>query len=175
MFIEGSAVHSAAYLQQVAAEFQAGHWVRVAAGATTAVLAFVAMLRMHAISVSSSAACQWADPFWKARPVDLRELVSQVEHVSQAYAARFGITRDSDWQILKLHEEVGELTQAHLMRQGQARSKGLSTAEIDAVFRAEVADVLGQVLLIAHHHGIDVVEEIERKWLVRRNPAALPD
>jgi NTP pyrophosphatase (non-canonical NTP hydrolase) len=107
--------------------------------------------------------------------VDLRELVSQVEHVSQAYAARFGITRDSDWQILKLHEEVGELTQAHLMRQGQARSKGLTTAEIDAVFRAEVADVLGQVLLIAHHHGIDVVEEIERKWLVGRDPAALPD
>ena len=27
---------------------------------------------------------------------------------------------------MKLHEEVGELTQAHLMRQGQARSKGLT-------------------------------------------------
>jgi hypothetical protein len=47
MFVEGPAVHDAAFLQQVAAEFQAGHWVRVAAGAATAVLAFTAMLRAH--------------------------------------------------------------------------------------------------------------------------------
>ena len=67
---------------------------------------------------------------------------------------------------MKLHEEVGELTQAHLMREGQARSKGLNAAELDAIFRAEVADVLCQALLLAHHHGIDVVDEIERKWFV---------
>lgn len=47
MFVEGSAVHSAAYLQQVAAEFQAGHWVRVATGSVTALLACTGMLRMH--------------------------------------------------------------------------------------------------------------------------------
>jgi NTP pyrophosphatase (non-canonical NTP hydrolase) len=99
--------------------------------------------------------------------MDLHELTDRIEHVSQAYAARFGVTRDSNWQILKLHEEVGELTQAHLMRHGQARSKGLSGAEIEAAFRAEVADVLGQILLIARHHDIDVVDEIERKWLLR--------
>ena len=51
MFVEGSAVHDAVYLQQVAAEFQAGHWVRVAMGAATAGLAFVAMLRTHRRSV----------------------------------------------------------------------------------------------------------------------------
>jgi NTP pyrophosphatase (non-canonical NTP hydrolase) len=98
--------------------------------------------------------------------VDIRELTAQLEHVSQVYASRFGIDRDSNWQILKLHEEVGELTQAHLTRQGQARSKGLGAAEIDAMFRAEVADVLSHVLLLTHHHGIDVVEEVARKWLV---------
>ena len=47
MFIEGPAVHDAAYLQQVAAEFQAGHWVRVAMAVVTAVLAFGGMLRMQ--------------------------------------------------------------------------------------------------------------------------------
>ncbi|OLT11505.1 pyrophosphatase [Pseudonocardia sp. CNS-139] len=107
--------------------------------------------------------------------MDLRELTAQVEHVSRAYAARFGITRDGNWQILKLHEEVGELTQVHLMRQGQARTKGLTGADIDAAFRAEVADVLGQVLLLAHHHGIDLVTEIERKWLARRDVADISD
>jgi hypothetical protein len=74
--------------------------------------------------------------------MDIRELTAQVEHVSQGYASRFGIDRVSNWQIFRLHEEVGELTQAHLMRQGQAWAKGLSSAQIDATFRAEVADVL---------------------------------
>lgn len=54
MFTEGAAVHSAAYLQQVATEFQNGHWVRVLTGALTAVLAFVAMLRMHREAVESA-------------------------------------------------------------------------------------------------------------------------
>jgi NTP pyrophosphatase (non-canonical NTP hydrolase) len=107
--------------------------------------------------------------------VDLHELTAKVEQVSSAYATRFGFTRDADWLVLKLHEEVGELTQAHLMRTGQARDKGLGAGEIDAVFRAEVADVLGQILVIAHHYGIDLVEEMERKWFVRRHQAQLPE
>jgi NTP pyrophosphatase (non-canonical NTP hydrolase) len=55
------------------------------------------------------------------------------------------------------------------MREGQARSKGHSAAEIDATFRAEVADVVCHILLLAHHHDIDIVDEVERKWLVRRD------
>jgi NTP pyrophosphatase (non-canonical NTP hydrolase) len=106
--------------------------------------------------------------------MDIRELTAKVEHVSQIYASRFGITRDDDWQVLKLTEEVGELTQLHLMRRGQARSKGHTPQEIDAAFRAEVADVLSQVLLLAHHHGIDVVEEVRRKWLVWSDASPRP-
>jgi NTP pyrophosphatase (non-canonical NTP hydrolase) len=61
------------------------------------------------------------------------------------------------------------------MLQGQARSKGLSRDDIQAAFRAEVADVLSQVLLLAHHHSIDVVAEIERKWLVWRDVSPDPE
>jgi excisionase family DNA binding protein len=85
---------------------------------------------------------------------------------SQAYASRFGIDRDANWFILKLQEEIGELTQAHLMLTGQARTKDRSADEIHATFRAEVADVLCQVLILARHHKIDVVEVIRSKWLV---------
>jgi NTP pyrophosphatase (non-canonical NTP hydrolase) len=108
-------------------------------------------------------------------PVDIRELTARVERISKGYAARFGIERDSNWQILKLHEEIGELTQAHLMREGQARPKGRSAAEIDAIFRAEVADVLSHVLLLAQHHGIDIVDEVTRKWLIRQDAPASPE
>ena len=41
--------------------------------------------------------------------------------------------------------------------------------QLEAAFRAEVADVLSQILLLAHHHGIDVVDEVDRKWLAHRS------
>ena len=98
--------------------------------------------------------------------MDIQELTAQVERVSQGYASRFGIERDANWFVLKLQEEIGELTQAHLMLSGQARTKGRSAEEIHAMFRAEVADVLCHVLILARHHKIDVIEEIQSKWLV---------
>jgi NTP pyrophosphatase (non-canonical NTP hydrolase) len=98
--------------------------------------------------------------------VDLEELCDRVERVAQGYSRRFGVEQDDDWHILKLAEEVGELTQAYLMRVGKARDKGLTDAELDANFAGEVADVIGQALLIARRFGVDVLPALERKWLV---------
>ncbi|TDD24596.1 pyrophosphatase [Nonomuraea diastatica] len=101
--------------------------------------------------------------------MDLRRLSDEVESVSQRYAEKLGIERDDIWFLLKLQEEVGELTQAFLMRTGRARSKGRTVDELDAGFRAELADVLCHVVLMARHHGVDLPAEIDRKWLVH-NP-----
>ena len=99
--------------------------------------------------------------------MDLRRLSRDVETVSQRYAETFGIRRDSTWFLLKLQEEVGELTQAYLMQSGQARTKDLTPEQLAANFRAELADVLCQVLLLARHHDVDLPAEIDRKWLSR--------
>ncbi|MEO3876613.1 pyrophosphatase [Nonomuraea sp. B12E4] len=97
--------------------------------------------------------------------MDLRRLALEIESISSRYAAKLGIERDDTWFLLKLQEEMGELTQAFLMRSGRARTKGHSAAELDTNFRAELADVLCHVVLMAHHHGVDLQTEIERKWL----------
>ncbi|MEV6598804.1 pyrophosphatase [Actinoplanes sp. NPDC051346] len=97
--------------------------------------------------------------------MDLVRLTDNAEEISQAYARRHDITRDAAWFLLKLQEEVGELTQAFLMRTGQARPKGHSAQEIDELFQGELADVLCHVLLLARHHGVDLEEAVERKWL----------
>ncbi|MGN9778164.1 pyrophosphatase [Micromonospora sp. H33] len=98
--------------------------------------------------------------------MDLTQLTDEVEAVSSLYARRHGIERDATWFLLKLQEEVGELTQAFLMRAGQARGKGHSKQQLDESFRSELADVLSQVLLMARHHGVNLQAEVERKWLV---------
>jgi len=74
--------------------------------------------------------------------MDIKALTDEVEHIPRAYASRFEINRDDTWFLLKLQEEVGELAQAHLMRTGQARTKGMTAQEIDEAFRSEVAGVL---------------------------------
>jgi NTP pyrophosphatase (non-canonical NTP hydrolase) len=102
--------------------------------------------------------------------MDLQQLADEVETVSDIYARKHGINRDDTWFLLKLQEEIGELTQVFLMRAGQARDKGHSPEQLESDFRSELADVLCQVLLMARHHGIDLEAEVERKWLVW-NPA----
>jgi NTP pyrophosphatase (non-canonical NTP hydrolase) len=96
----------------------------------------------------------------------LSELMNEVEQVSQKYAATFGIERDSDWFILKLQEELGELIQSYLMMIGQARAKDKSPEQLRADFNKEVADVFGHVLLLAKHHNVDLDKEVKDKWLV---------
>jgi len=99
--------------------------------------------------------------------MDLAQLSDDVEAISQRYAAHYGFRRDDTWFLLKLQEEVGELTQAFLRRSGQARDKGLTPVELESGYAAELADVVCQVLLLARHSGVDLEAAIERKWLYR--------
>lgn len=99
--------------------------------------------------------------------MDIEHLAEKVELVSQHYAESFNIERDANWFVLKLQEEVGELTQSYLMLTGQARAKGMSAAEIQAAFHREVADVLCHTLLLARFHNVDLEKEINEKWLWR--------
>jgi NTP pyrophosphatase (non-canonical NTP hydrolase) len=102
--------------------------------------------------------------------MDMADLQADVEAVSVFYAERNGIDRTDDWFMLKLGEEVGELTQAYLARSGRARDKGRGLAQLEEDFRAELADVVAQVLLIAQRFDVDIASEVERKWL-RWKPA----
>jgi len=95
---------------------------------------------------------------------DLRSLTDAIEAVSARYAQRFGIRRDLEWCLLKLGEELGELTQAHLKRSGQARASD-DNAELTRRFEDEMADVLGQLLVLAKLSGTDLLAALERKWL----------
>jgi hypothetical protein len=59
MFVDPAGTHTAEYLRQVAAEFVAGHWVRLAGGAVTAALAFTALLRHVRMTGSAPTTVAW--------------------------------------------------------------------------------------------------------------------
>ncbi|MER7245310.1 pyrophosphatase [Kribbella sp. NPDC000426] len=98
--------------------------------------------------------------------MDLETLSERLEKISVGYGERLGFERDPDWFLLKLQEEVGELTQAYLQHTRRARSKGATPDVIRDAFHQEFADVLCQLLLFARQHDVDLPAEIERKWLV---------
>jgi len=60
--------------------------------------------------------------------MDLQRITDELESVSRIYAERHGITRDPTWFVLKLQEEVGELTQA--FRTGCAGRREIPRREV---------------------------------------------
>lgn len=96
--------------------------------------------------------------------MELQKLSDEVEIISRAYARIHGLERTDDWLLLKLHEEIGELTQAFLNLSGRSRDRGLSEDEVRDAFCGEVADALGQLLLVARRFDVDLAEELDRKW-----------
>jgi len=94
----------------------------------------------------------------------LAALADKLDLVSDIYAERNSIKRDDDWYVLKLQEELGELTAEHLKATGRGRLKGADADAVRTALENEVADVLAMLLLYARHNGIDLDAALARKW-----------
>jgi NTP pyrophosphatase (non-canonical NTP hydrolase) len=81
--------------------------------------------------------------------MNVHKVTRLVKKVSDIYAKKYGIRRDSNWYILKLQEEMGELIQSYLMMTGRGRQKDKSKEQITEDFHKEIAVVFCQVLLLA--------------------------
>lgn len=92
------------------------------------------------------------------------ELTALVSEVSDTYASRNDIIRDHDWYVLKLQEELGELTAEFLKTTGRGRLKGASSEAIRHALEDEAGDVLATLLLFAAENQIDLEAALERKW-----------
>lgn len=93
-----------------------------------------------------------------------KALSARIGQVGELYARVHGIPRSPDWYLLKLTEELGELTAEHLLMQGRARpaTEGGGTRE---ALENEAADLFGQFVLYLRANEIDIEAAIERKWL----------
>ncbi len=100
-------------------------------------------------------------------PLTLREVSEAAAEISDIYAGKFGIARDDDWYLLKLQEELGELSQAHLRLSSRGRGEASEHDRAD-----EAADLLCQVLLYCRRFGVDLDAAVRRKWLTWLEPAA---
>lgn len=94
----------------------------------------------------------------------LKDLQARFDAASRNYCTIYGLERDCDWVMLKLLEEVGELTQVWNRRTGRGRPNGQTAAELHQSLADETADVLGMILLVAQENNLDLEAAILRKW-----------
>ena len=92
--------------------------------------------------------------------MNLADLSRDVLRISDLYAREHGIERSGDWALLKVQEELGELTAEHLRMSGRARGAADAGKLSD-----EAADVLGMLLIYCDRAGIDIEAAMQRKWL----------
>ncbi|PIR75612.1 MAG: hypothetical protein CO030_00575 [Candidatus Magasanikbacteria bacterium CG_4_9_14_0_2_um_filter_42_11] len=94
------------------------------------------------------------------------ELQEKMINNAMNYGKRHNIEIDEDFALLKLYEEVGELTQAVLIHRKKSRpSKFVSAEESKKELGKELADVVGMAILNAHLLGIDLEDAIDKKWI----------
>lgn len=95
----------------------------------------------------------------------IRRLADQFEAASLGYVEANGLVRDADWFVLKMQEELGELTQVWNKLTGRGRRRDRAEAALRDDLADEAADLLGHVLLFARRNELDLTAAIERKWL----------
>ncbi len=95
----------------------------------------------------------------------LKKLTEELEKVAIIYSKKYKIKRTGDWYMMKIQEELGELSSAYLKTTKRARTKKKTQAELQENFKEEFADVLSMLLLFARHQKIDMDKAVQEKWL----------
>jgi NTP pyrophosphatase (non-canonical NTP hydrolase) len=93
---------------------------------------------------------------------NIEAFTDRLKAISDRYGRVYGIDRGGDWHLLKVQEEMGELTQAYLAKTARSRrdpEKALTE------MAHEMADVLCMLLLMARDEGVDLNAAIRDKWL----------
>jgi NTP pyrophosphatase (non-canonical NTP hydrolase) len=96
--------------------------------------------------------------------MEMKELTETISGICDIYVKKYGIEQSQDWLLLKIQEEMGELSSAYLKLTKRGRVGAKSPADLEANLQEEIADVLAFVLLFARARGIDPEEAIKNKW-----------
>ena len=99
--------------------------------------------------------------------MEMNKIQKKVAAKVQEYGAANGIDIDVPFLVMKLYEEVGELTNALLIHEGKARKRKLvSKEESTKMLRGEIADVVGSAIAVADALGIDSEKVLQERWFL---------
>ena len=97
--------------------------------------------------------------------MELSEAAKYCETGWNAYAKAHGIQRDDVFYLLKLQEELGELTRRFLELRKQ--ESAADTGKLRQKFAGDCASIVGNALILARHFEVDLETHIRAKFAVR--------
>lgn len=102
--------------------------------------------------------------------MEFKELQAKIIETELDYGKKFKIDIDEDYTLLKLYEEMGELSQAILINRKKCRPEKYPGVEVaKEKLGEEMADVLGLLVTNAKLLDIDLEKALEKKWLRKRD------
>ena len=96
--------------------------------------------------------------------MEIKQLQKKASKVFLDNLDRDDIKVSDDYLLLKLTEELGELTQSFLVHKKRCRPAKYLSPQTS---KKELSDVLGLILVIAEKFKIDVEEALIKKWITR--------
>ncbi len=98
--------------------------------------------------------------------MNLKEIALHCEKAWSQYAEKHQIHRDDEFYLFKIQEELGELTRAFLELRGSEKKRKTATEDLKSKFASDVASLVGNSLILAHHFGVDLEPMIKAKFPV---------
>jgi NTP pyrophosphatase (non-canonical NTP hydrolase) len=96
--------------------------------------------------------------------MEIKELTEKISGICDIYVKKYEIDQNQDWLLLKIQEELGELSSAYLKLTKRGRVGVKTRVELENNLQEEIADVLAFILLFSRAHGIDPEQAIKNKW-----------
>jgi NTP pyrophosphatase (non-canonical NTP hydrolase) len=97
--------------------------------------------------------------------MDLEEAARYCEAGWNAYAKAHNIERDDVFYLLKIQEELGELTRRFLELRKQESTS--NTESLREKFGGDCASLVGNALILSSHFGVDLERHLREKFAVR--------
>ena len=98
--------------------------------------------------------------------MEFKDIERKVVENAISYGREYNIEIDEDFALIKLYEEIGELSQAILIHRKKSRpEKHLQEDVSKKEIAKELADVVGMAMVNAHLLGINLEDAISKKWI----------
>ena len=99
--------------------------------------------------------------------MDLKEAAQHCERAWAQYAEKANIRREPDsFFLLKLQEELGELTRSYVETQGSEATRK-TPEELKRKIQGDCVSVIGNALVMALRFGVDIEAKILEKFPVK--------
>lgn len=96
--------------------------------------------------------------------MNLKDAAIHCEKAWSHFAHAHNIKRDEIFYVLKLQEELGELSRTVLELRGSERKTKATDEELKKKFEGDIASIVGNALILANYHQVDLEKVLRDKF-----------